>query len=451
MGDGQHGDVRMVPFQGAVDGGFGDRVDRRCCVVEHQNAWIRQERPGERDTLTLTTGERQALLSHGGVVPVLEIHDEVVGLCRPCRCVDRLVVHLPVSCPHRDVLPDRRGVEERLVEDTDDGLAESGRRHLGEIRPGAVDAGEQDASRVGGVETSEQLDQHRLAGTWGTNERHRGSRGDIQGQPGQDRTGVLGEAHLVELNPDRSRWDAGAGPFRGEVHRGAEIDHLEDALDRTRPHLQSDDGRREYPGDRRERGQIGREGYERAHGDAAVEGQPTPDGDVDHEGEHRQLVQRRLKPGVDAGGTHAVGVELAARVLHPGDLVLLLGERLDHPHPGDGLLDPGGQVRGLLLGRPRGGEEALPPSGAEEHDDRQCRQRDGREQRRQPEHHHRGQGELQHVPDGQGEDRQDALHRVDVRDGTADHLTRPECILPRSVQALQGVEQLDPETLLGVQ
>ena len=108
------------------DARFGRGVDGRCCVVEHEYAWVGVQRTGERDALSLASREGQATLADDRLESVGEGSDELERVGAGCG-VDEAWVWRAVwqrACiggnAECDVGGDRVGVEERFVEDDGD-------------------------------------------------------------------------------------------------------------------------------------------------------------------------------------------------------------------------------------------------------------------------------------------------------------------------------------------
>ena len=76
--------------QAVLDRLLGARVDRGGRVVEDQHARLGEQRPGDRDPLTLAARERQPALADDGVVAVGSARDEVVRLRPPRGQLDLL-------------------------------------------------------------------------------------------------------------------------------------------------------------------------------------------------------------------------------------------------------------------------------------------------------------------------------------------------------------------------
>ena len=78
--DYQGGAPAADPVQGVLDLLFGEGVQRRGRLVEHQDRRRLQDRPGDRHPLLLAARKLQAALTHGGVVALRQKRDEPVDL-----------------------------------------------------------------------------------------------------------------------------------------------------------------------------------------------------------------------------------------------------------------------------------------------------------------------------------------------------------------------------------
>lgn len=88
-----------------------------------------------------------------------------------------------------------------------------------------------------------------------------------------------------------------------------------------------------------------------------MQGHPAAEGEDGDLAEGRD----RLESGVVAAGEpddpQPRGEEFAGALFQPGEFALFLAEALHHADAGDRRLDGGGDLGGLLLGVPVGGEE----------------------------------------------------------------------------------------------
>ena len=122
--------------QARADPGLGRRVDRGRRVVEDEDARVDEQRPGDRDALSLTSGQCDAPLPDDGVVAVWQLENELVGLRGLRGCLDRL--ERRVGHAERDVVADRCREEERVLRDDADLPTERAAREIADVD--AVDA-----------------------------------------------------------------------------------------------------------------------------------------------------------------------------------------------------------------------------------------------------------------------------------------------------------------------
>ncbi len=113
--DDERGAVGEQQPQGRVDLSFGADVDRRGRLVEDQDSRICQERPRERDELSLAEREAGSAFLQLRLVTVLELLDEVVGADGLRRIDDSC--ERGAGLAEGDVLVDGAGEEEALLRD----------------------------------------------------------------------------------------------------------------------------------------------------------------------------------------------------------------------------------------------------------------------------------------------------------------------------------------------
>jgi hypothetical protein len=118
VGDDDRRPVAHHLAEARPDARFRRRVDGGGRVVEDEDARVDQERSRDRDALALASGERDPALSHDRVVHLRELEDEVVRLGGSGCGLDRVVRRVGHS--EGDVVPDRRGEEERVLRDHPD-------------------------------------------------------------------------------------------------------------------------------------------------------------------------------------------------------------------------------------------------------------------------------------------------------------------------------------------
>ena len=156
VGDDQRGAPLHQDAQGAVDALLDLDVDGARGVVEDQDGRVDEQGPGDGDALALAARQRVPPFADHGVVPLGQVADEPGGAGGLGGRLD--LVHGRVGPPVGDVVPDRHGEEERLVEDDADVRPQAGERQVAHVV--AVDA-HRTAGHV--VEAGEEPGQGRLA------------------------------------------------------------------------------------------------------------------------------------------------------------------------------------------------------------------------------------------------------------------------------------------------
>ncbi len=443
MGHQQRGALRGQRPQRLVDGRLGGGVDRRGGVVEHQHPRVGEHRARQRDALALAARERQPPLPDQRVVAVGQDVDERVHLRGPGRGPALLVARVRAAVG--DVGPDGVGEQERLLEHHPQLAAQVVQPQL---RQRHATQAQLAALRV--VEPRQQQRDGGLARPRGAHQRERLPRLDPQRHPVEHRFAAgVAERHAVQLDGERP------GGQRGRRHRvddvGLGIDHVVHPLDAGPGQLRGDDHRAEQPRGPDQPGDVGGEGQERAQGDGAAQREVAAQPDDADLPQGRQRQQGGVEPGRHARRPHPLRVEPAGAALQRGDLARLLPEALDHPDPGDGLLDLLGDVGGPLLRRPGGREQRRPGLERDPAGDGQQHQRHEREQRREPQHRPDGHDDEHDRAQRQRHDRQQALQQLQVGDRPRDHLAGAQRVLPLAVEPLHGREDLAAQVVLHVQ
>ena len=128
---------------GWVDGARG--------VVEHEDPGVGDDRPGDRDPLALATRQRVPALTDQRVVPIRQLHHEVVGTGQARRRLDALEVGGRVG--EGDVGGDRVVEQQRVLEHHADGSTHIVDGHVAHVDPvdldGAHAAGRRSAAAAG--------------------------------------------------------------------------------------------------------------------------------------------------------------------------------------------------------------------------------------------------------------------------------------------------------------
>src|SRR5918993_1511033 len=145
-------------IQGFLDLCLALDVEAGHRLVQDQEGGVADDGPGDGYPLALPSGEGVAPLADDGLVPIFEVHDEVVGV----GCFggsDNLLcggVQLAVG----DVLLDGGAEQDRVLEDDPDLLAQGLELVVLYVSP--IDP---DGAASGVVEAQDKADQGRLAGS----------------------------------------------------------------------------------------------------------------------------------------------------------------------------------------------------------------------------------------------------------------------------------------------
>ena len=111
-------------------------------------------------------------------------------------------------------------------------------------------------------------------------------------------------------------------------------------------------------------GQVGGEGEEGAEGDLPADREPAAEDEHADLAEGRDRLQQRVVPAGQPDRAQPGGEQPPGRAGDLAELLLLLAEALDHPDPGDRVVDQTGHVAGLLLGLPGGREQRAAGTGS---------------------------------------------------------------------------------------
>src|SRR5215472_12755766 len=88
MRDDQGGAILHQDFERLLHRTLGLRIERGSRFIEHQDRRVLEERPGNRDALTLATRQPHAQLTHHRVVTLGQPQDEVMRVGQPCSLHD---------------------------------------------------------------------------------------------------------------------------------------------------------------------------------------------------------------------------------------------------------------------------------------------------------------------------------------------------------------------------
>ena len=180
-------------------------------------------------------------------------------------------------------------------------------------------------------------------------------------------------------------------------------------------------------------------------------------GEVATEGEHADLTERRdrLQRGVPLAGhahrPHAGGEQPLDAGLEAALLAVLLAEALDHADTGDRGLDDAGDLPGLLLRDPGGGEQVGAAAQRHVGESRADREGDQRQHRREHGHDDQRDHEQQGVAGEHRQEREQPVHDLQVRDRPAHHLPGRQRVEAGAVEPLQGGEHVAAHVALHVE
>src|SRR5918998_2208579 len=166
-------------IQGFLDLRLALDVEASHRLVQDQDTGVPDDSPRDSDPLALSSGEGVAPLADDGLVPVLELHYEVVGV----GCFGGLdnLLRGSVQLPVGDVLLDGGADEDRVLEDYADLLA-----HGLELVVLYVPPIDPDGATSGFVEAEDQADEGRLAGSRSADQRDPLAGKDVEGDAFED-------------------------------------------------------------------------------------------------------------------------------------------------------------------------------------------------------------------------------------------------------------------------
>src|SRR5919112_3925145 len=176
-------DQGRLPGHKAIQGFLNLRlaldVETRHRLVQDQDGGVPDDGPRDSDPLSLASREGVSPLSYDGLVPILEVHDEVVGVGR-FGGLDNLL-HRSVQLPVDDVLPYGGAEEDRVLEDDPDLLAQG--LKLVVLYVPSIDP---DGASSRFVEAEDQAGEGRLAGSRSADQRHPLAGKDVEGDAFED-------------------------------------------------------------------------------------------------------------------------------------------------------------------------------------------------------------------------------------------------------------------------
>src|SRR5918994_7219679 len=166
-------------IQGFLDLRLALDVEARHRLVQYQDGDVPDDGPRDSDPLSLAAGEGVAPLAYDGLVPIFEVHDEVVGV----GCFGGLdnLLRGSVQLPVGDVLLDGGAEEYRVLEDNPDLLA-----HGLELVVLYVPPIDPDGAASGFMEAEDQADEGRLTGSRSADQRDPLAGKDVEGDAFED-------------------------------------------------------------------------------------------------------------------------------------------------------------------------------------------------------------------------------------------------------------------------
>src|SRR5918997_4399727 len=179
VGNDQGGLSGHEAIQGFLNLRLALDVEARHRLVQDQDRGVADHGPGDGYPLALPSGEGVAPLADDCLVPIFEVHDELVGVGR-FGSLDNLLrsgVQLAVG----DVLLDGGAEENRVLEDDPDLLAQG--LELVVLYVSSIDP---DGAASGFVEAKDQADEGRLAGSRSADQRHPLAGKDVEGNAFED-------------------------------------------------------------------------------------------------------------------------------------------------------------------------------------------------------------------------------------------------------------------------
>ena len=374
VGGGRRRGLRRVARPRGAQGGEDARlhlgVDGGGRVVEHEQPRTPHQRPGERQALPLTAGQRRAALPQLGVEAGGQAPHEVRGLGGLERRPHLGVLDVEAE---RDVAPHRVVEEERRLRDDRDRVRERAVLQVAQV--GAVHP---QRPGLGIDQTGEQRGERALAGGRGPDDGDGAARLDREADVAQHGR-VLGvpEADPLELQP-RAR--AGAGePVVAVGEAALGVEHVADPLVADHAARQvAEEPADGADGERDDGQQVG-------HRDdrAGLAGAVEHAGDAhDQHQQHPEVGQRvedRVEGGAEPAGPDRDVAQLLAAPPEALGLLALPAEGLDHHRAVERLVgDLADDTAELLHTRHQRGGDALEPQ-VDDDDGREDQQADERE------------------------------------------------------------------------
>ncbi len=418
VGDHKTGAALHQLEQRFLDARLGARVHAGGRLVQNQNARVGQNRARNRQHLALALAQVGGALREHRPVAVRQLADEVVSIGH-ARGLHHLVV-ARVQPPVADILHDRIGKHERILQNQPQRAAQVGAADVAQVVP--INA---DRAAVDVVKARQQVGDGCLSRPGRADERNRLAGQGLQRHVFDDgMSRFVGEIHSLEFDVTLEIC---------QTHRpvavyrfGGRVNHLEDPLRTRQSSLDGVIDIGELAQGRDESVGVADKGGDNAHGHESAQGQPSAQSCQNDDKQIAKLVGERHQH-------HGVGVGKDARLEHirvdPAEVLhrcFVAPKSLDHALPADGLLHHAVQLAQAFLQvaeafAGRLGDEVGEP----DHD----RHDDNRGQRQpEVEHEHR-----HHEPD----QREHAAEHGDdiLRDGLVDGID----VISQATHQLPGV------------
>ena len=433
----RHQDAKRLVYRG-----LGSDIEGAGRVVEHEDARVGQQGPGEADALALTAREREPMLTDHRVVALRHGPDEPVGLCLMGHAAHLIVGRIRPAVG--DVVADRGREQEGLIEHDADLAAKGVQGHVTNV--GAVDA---HRTALGVMEAWQQEGRGRLAGSTRSHERDGLPRGDVQVEVAQrELIGAVSEVDMDEVDrPGSIRQHDRVGCV-GDAR--ADVEQLEHPLGPGSGGLahREDQGRGADRGD--QLAEVGGEGQERADAHGSAQDKATAHGEEPDQPQRGHHLQRRRVLRSEAHVADAAAVQRAGRLLHLRQLAMLLAEALHHAHADDRLIRVGGQLGLLLLRVEARRIDPCAHTKCEQHEDRDDEQHDAEQRQRQPRHHRERQHELHGIAGEQRQEGEQLRNHRHIGVGPAHHLPLRKRVVGRWIERLEVIVDGPPQVGLDV-
>ena len=113
MGDDDRGSAFAQDSQGLLDQVFRQGIETRGRLVEHEDRFVGKNRSRDGDSLALTAREFDASFADEGLISLIELRDELVGMRAACGLAD--LVERRGGAAVGDIIGERTTKENRLL------------------------------------------------------------------------------------------------------------------------------------------------------------------------------------------------------------------------------------------------------------------------------------------------------------------------------------------------